>query len=808
MKQLLRSLVLCALVSGAAALVRAAEPIAASDKKVIYHGWNTRDSAYVAKNWARMERMPFDGVGINIALDRTQPTTGDGSTTNLLGWQIFGPERFDLSRFGSAITDLQKPRWKRFTDNFLPVAIATRDQDQGLSWFDDVRWTTIENNWRVLLTIARQGRCRGLLLDPEHYDYDCELFNYGHHREQRADRSFAEYAAAARARGRQLGGAMRELFPEITVGLLYGYTLPARELRERQPLDATRYALLPAFLDGLLEASAPQAKFVDLWEFGHGYKTRAQFMAARSEIESAADVTGNPAAYHAAITPGMSLRLDFPSPLAPWQTRSTTQNYFSPPTFEIALRSALEASDRYVWIYSEQAPQFFPRSKLPASYVRAFRLARQPAKIGSIVSVSVGLASVLALGLWFPVSRLRHRVGAAPSGAMRILMVTGIFPPDRGGPASYVPKMAAALVRRGHAVEVICLSDRLPHDDSSHPFRVHRLPRGRFWPTRILLTTFTVWRAAWRHDLVYVNGLGAEAALGALLAVRPAVHKIVGDYAWERAVGRGWFGGTIDEYQATRKSPLLRLLDSVRSFPLKLAERIIVPSHYLRRIVSGWEIASGKIHVIPNAVARVTAPESASPLASWNGKTLITVCRLVPWKGIDPLIRLLPELPETRLVIAGDGQLRTELEALARSLGVAARTVFLGDVPQAAVNGYLAQADAFILNSTYEGLPHVVLEAIAAGTPVIATNAGGTSEVVEHDATGLLVPVGDRAALKSAIEQLWRDPALGERLAEEASARSRMHFDFEAMVAATEGSLYAALATPREPITFKAEEAS
>ncbi len=80
-----------------------------------------------------------------------------------------------------------------------------------------------------------------------------------------------------------------------------------------------------------------------------------------------------------------------------------------------------------------------------------------------------------------------------------------------------------------------------------------------------------------------VNGLGAESALAALLAGRPTVHKIVGDYAWERAVGRKWFCGTIDEYQAIPKSLMLRVLDLIRTIPLKLARRIIVPSQYLGR---------------------------------------------------------------------------------------------------------------------------------------------------------------------------------------------------------------------------------
>jgi glycosyltransferase involved in cell wall biosynthesis len=98
-----------------------------------------------------------------------------------------------------------------------------------------------------------------------------------------------------------------------------------------------------------------------------------------------------------------------------------------------------------------------------------------------------------------------------------------------------------------------------------------------------------------------------------------------------------------------------------------------------------------------------------------------------------------------------------------------------------------------VLNSSYEGLPHVVLEAFAAGTPVIATAAGGTSEVVQHESTGLLVPVADNAALKHAIERLWNEPELGARLAKQAVEQARAHFDFERMVAATEATLCGAL---------------
>lgn len=392
---------------------------------------------------------------------------------------------------------------------------------------------------------------------------------------------------------------------------------------------------------------------------------------------------------------------------------------------------------------------------------------------------------------------------------LRLLMVTGIFPPDLGGPASYVPRMAAALTARGRQVEVICLSDQLDHDDSAHPFPVRRISRRASLPMRLARTTYSVWRAARRSDLVYVNGLGSEAALGALLAGRRTVHKIVGDYAWERAAAKGLFTGTIDEYQSAPKGLTLRFFDSIRTIPQRLAHEVIVPSRYLARIVEGWGIDPGKIRVIYNAVAHDgSAAHRVLPLPPWSGRTLITVCRLVRWKGIDPLIRLLTDLPETRLVIVGDGALRGEFENLARERGVADRVIFTGNVPPASVAGYLAQSDAFVLNSTYEGLPHVVLEAMSACVPVIATDVGGTGEVVLHDRTGLLIPSGDATALRTAVERLWADPALRTRFVEAAAVDLADRFVFDSMLQATDAALVAAATSRLDRANGRQHEAA
>lgn len=352
---------------------QAAEPVR---KKVIYYGFSTRDTAYARAHWQEMEKLPFDGIAISVALSRTRPTIGDGSTGNLLGWQLFGTRAFRLESFRGAIEELRAPAWSRFTDNFLPASIATRDQDAGLNWFDDRRWQTIVNNWRVAVAIARAGRCKGLLLDVEHYDYECELFNFAHHRAQRANRPFADYLAIARRRGRDLMKAARTTYPGVTIACLYGYTLALDELRRGKTPETSRYALLPAFFDGMLE-EAKTERFIDLYEFSVGYKTDAEFAAGYQAVRHDAVATSaQPARYRALVEAGFSLALDYRSNLHPWNAADPSRHYFSPAEFQTALQAALRQSDEYVWIYSEDDPRFFPRENLPDSYLEAIAAAR------------------------------------------------------------------------------------------------------------------------------------------------------------------------------------------------------------------------------------------------------------------------------------------------------------------------------------------------------------------------------------------------------------------------------------------------
>jgi glycosyltransferase involved in cell wall biosynthesis len=140
--------------------------------------------------------------------------------------------------------------------------------------------------------------------------------------------------------------------------------------------------------------------------------------------------------------------------------------------------------------------------------------------------------------------------------------------------------------------------------------------------------------------------------------------------------------------------------------------------------------------------------------------------------------------PDLSFVIAGEGTLRERMVTRARELGLAARVAFVGttdDVP-----ALLASLDQFWLTSDWEGTPNVVLEAMAAGLPVVATAVGGTPEIVDDGNTGLLIPRGDQAALVSASRRLLDDPAEASDLGTKAQAAARQRFSISAMVAATE----------------------
>lgn len=374
---------------------------------------------------------------------------------------------------------------------------------------------------------------------------------------------------------------------------------------------------------------------------------------------------------------------------------------------------------------------------------------------------------------------------------MKILIITGIFPPDIGGPATYVPQIAEALSGRGHQITVVALSDRLDHEDTVYPFGVIRLPRKEFKLWRWLHTVVKLIQLGRKADLLFVNGLAMEAALANLVLRKPMVQKVVGDLAWERATNLSWVKDNFEEFQKKRYGLKVEALKALRGWWTRRADRVIVPSQYLARWVAHWGVPEERIVVIYNAVEPIDGLKPL-PIPLKTPVKAITVGRLVLWKRIDKLLEALSQVPELGLAVVGDGPERSRLGVLAKRLGVSERVYFAGSRSKLETLRLMAACDFFVLNSTYEGLPHVVLEAMALGLPVVATAVGGTPEIVKDGETGILVPPeGD--GLIEALRRLVEDPEGRKAMAYAGQDWVRQRFSLERMIWETERILLASL---------------
>jgi glycosyltransferase involved in cell wall biosynthesis len=348
-----------------------------------------------------------------------------------------------------------------------------------------------------------------------------------------------------------------------------------------------------------------------------------------------------------------------------------------------------------------------------------------------------------------------------------VLVVSGIWPPDPGGPASHAPALADFLVSRGHEVEVVTTANAPP---AARPYHVawisRRLPPG----IRHAGVALAVARRARACDVVYATSMIRRAAMGAGLAGTPLVVKLVSDEVFERQQREGRFTGGLDEFQ--RVGGLrVGFLRRTRDRALRRAHHVFCPSAYLRQIALGWGLDPARVSVLPNPAPEVPELPSRDELRGelgLDGSTLAFAGRLGPQKALGVALEALAGVPAAALVIAGDGPDRAALELRARELRVDGRTRFLGSVSREAVLRLFRAADATLLSSSWENLPHTVLEALVVGSPVIATAVGGVPEVVRDGENGLLVPPNDPDALAAAIARVLGDDDLRHRLAEAA----------------------------------------
>jgi glycosyltransferase involved in cell wall biosynthesis len=349
---------------------------------------------------------------------------------------------------------------------------------------------------------------------------------------------------------------------------------------------------------------------------------------------------------------------------------------------------------------------------------------------------------------------------------MRIVLATPIYLPEIGGPATYTKEICERLGAKHEITVVAYARNGAPYGTA----RLVQIPKDRSLPIRLFAFFRAVLREARTADVIYAQNAvaaGLPAVLAGMLRRKPVIIKFVGDEAWERATQLRRTEKLLEDFltlpDGTLRTTLMMML---QGWVLRRAARVTTPSRYLRDlIVKAYRLNPARAVVNYNAAddhgAPVFSPEHIP-------HRIVMTARLTAWKGIDGMLRALPlvraKYPDATLVVAGDGPERAKLEALAKELNIESAVSFLGNVSRTETWQLRKESDVYVLNSTYEGLPHTVLTSFAAGIPVVATDIPGTNEAVHHEIDGLLVPPNDPEALARALLRIFDDPALGERL--------------------------------------------
>jgi len=339
----------------------------ARGKKLIEFGWDEPDTAFLRRHRDQLEQTPFDGCVFHVL------ARGAGRAPESFTWLCWGRRRFSEAELEPAFDDLGSLAGTRFRHNFLRFNVTPADLD----WFDD--HTAVVSNARLAARLARAGGCRGVLLDTE--AYQGKLFEYRKQRDA-IRHPWAEYAAEARRRGREVMTAFQEGFPDLTVLVTFGHSLVWKQSDGgKKPLEDCADGLLVPYLDGMLEAAKGKTRLVDGHEMSYGYRDAGAFARAHEAIKlNASGLAADRPKYQNVVSAGFGLWLDYDWPKNGWNSAEVEKNYFSPARFEASLRAAVEQSDEYVWIYSEKPRWWSERGgviELPPAYIEVMRRVRR-----------------------------------------------------------------------------------------------------------------------------------------------------------------------------------------------------------------------------------------------------------------------------------------------------------------------------------------------------------------------------------------------------------------------------------------------
>ncbi|MDP2684213.1 MAG: glycosyltransferase family 4 protein [bacterium] len=336
---------------------------------------------------------------------------------------------------------------------------------------------------------------------------------------------------------------------------------------------------------------------------------------------------------------------------------------------------------------------------------------------------------------------------------MRILIAADIFPPQPGGPATYSVVIANELTKAGDDVKVVSLN---PDSDKKAVICKIDVVKNRNKFLKYLEYTWLLVKNAKKFDVIYAMGpvnAGFPALIASKLTGKRLITKIVGDYAWEQGVQRFGVVDSIDEFQKNQKySMKIKILRFIEKTVAKNSNTVIVPSVYLKGLVMGWGLSGHCVTVVFNSSSYVDICDVLKPEEE---KWIISAGRLVPWKGMEALIEvmsnILKKFTNAKLKIFGSGPCIKKLRNKVVELKLESSVEIPGQLARKDLMCQINKADIFILNSAYEGLSHLLLEALHVNTPVLASKAGGNAELVYPGKNGDLFELGNKKEIEEKI---------------------------------------------------------
>lgn len=354
-------------------------------------------------------------------------------------------------------------------------------------------------------------------------------------------------------------------------------------------------------------------------------------------------------------------------------------------------------------------------------------------------------------------------IAAIPHRRLRVAHVTPGL--DMGGLEKLLVEFARHAGRERFELRFVCLGSRgvLADEVEALGWPVTALDRPAGFRPGLILALARLFRR-WQIDVVHTHDDRAHihgAVAARLAGVRRVLHTRHG-----------------------RSPQLTRRQTALVNVAAGFTDRFVCVSRDSARLTVRQGAGASRVTTIRNGIDLARFPFAPPRI----GGPAVTVARLNPEKDVATLLRavalVVRDDPAFRLDVAGDGPCLPELRQQADTLGIAAHVRFLGqrrDVP-----ALLARAGLFVLPSLSEGISLTLLEAMASGVPVVATRVGGTPEVVDDSATGLLVPAADPSSLARALLRLRHTPDECRRLADAARRRVEERFDVSRMVASYE----------------------